>query len=213
MQQFLYSMWLAVLPHLLLLRAGILTGTTSVILLHTHRASLTWATELLSSRYSNTQSLTWFYITDLHVWAIISHLPIVSLQLENPHAVGKTITSFHKSISFPVCPPLLLSSCVAVSPEVSGVSMTVVYHVDYMCWDTMFVCLQLTGSNRSASGVCMYCACMFMCVYVSVWCVCVWWLFGVYAVARKINIGKFVHRKTSVLIVTDVAVSIPLNYC
>ena len=29
----------------------------------------------------------------------------------------------------------------------------------------------------------------------------------VYAVARKINIGKFVHRKTSVLIVTDVAVS------
>ena len=25
--------------------------------------------------------------------------------------------------------------------------------------------------------------------------------------ARKINIGKFVHRKTSVLIVTDVAVS------
>ena len=54
-----------------------------------------------------------------------------------------------------------------------------------------------------------------MCVRVSVcMCVCVLWLlFGVYAVARKINIGKFVHRKTSVLIVTDVAVSIPLNYC
>ena len=46
-----------------------------------------------------------------------------------------------------------------------------------MCWDTMFVCLQLTGSNRSASGVCMYCAvcngCMFMCVCVmAVWCLC-----------------------------------------
>ena len=50
-----------------------------------------------------------------------------------------------------------------------------------------------------------------MCVCVCVCDGCM--LFGVYAVARKINIGKFVHRKTSVLIVTDVAVSIPLNYC
>ena len=143
------------------------------------------------------------------------------------HSICKTITSFHKSISFPVCPPLLLSSCVAVSPEVSGVSIRPDSSVHsnttscrlpqwapIMCWDTMFVCLQLTGSNRSASGVCVcVCVCA-VCVCVCV-CVCVWWLmlFGVYAVARKINIGKFVHRKTSVLIVTDVAVSIPLNYC
>ena len=43
-------------------------------------------------------------------------------------------------------------------------------------------------------------------------CVCVMAVWCLYAVAPKINIGKFVHRKTSVLIVTDVAVSIPLNY-
>ena len=41
-----------------------------------------------------------------------------------------------------------------------------------MCWDTMFVCLQLTGSNRSDSSVCVcVCVCVYVCVSVSV-CVC-----------------------------------------
>ena len=60
----------------------------------------------------------------------------------------------------------------------------------------------LVSTAHSIRQVCV-CVCVCACV-----CVCVCVCECVFCdAARKINIGKFVHRKTSVLTVTDVAVS------
>ena len=51
------------------------------------------------------------------------------------------------------------------------------------------------------------CTCTCMCVS----CTCILFFILIY-IARKISIGKFIHKKTNVMLVTDVAVSLDCVY-
>ena len=90
-----------------------------------------------------------------------------------------------------MCPPLLLSSCVAVSPEVSGVSIRPDSSVHsnttscrlpqwapIMCWiqcSCVYSSLDQTGQLVVCEGECVCtCECVYVCVCVmaAVWCLC-----------------------------------------